>query len=140
MMPQAASSRRARSSRSLASPYRRSLSGSGKPRALRGNRSSLHPLARASTAVPLVPPPARDLPATTFLVEVAALSDAGRAEHLARTLRWRIPETFVSPLPGAAGTYYRVRIGPFPLRNVAVARAERVSRLGYPAIIVEEPR
>ena len=88
----------------------------------------------------LVPPPVRDLPTTLFLVEVASLSDAGRAEHLANVLRSRLPETFVSPLPGGAGTYYRVRIGPFPLRNAAVARAERVTRLGYPAIIVEEPR
>ncbi|HLY38025.1 MAG TPA: septal ring lytic transglycosylase RlpA family protein [Candidatus Binatia bacterium] len=89
---------------------------------------------------PLVPPPVRDLPATLFLVEVASLSDAGRAEHLASVLKSRLPETFVSPLPGGAGTYYRVRIGPFPLRDAAVARAERVTRLGYPAIIVEEPR
>jgi len=89
---------------------------------------------------PLVPPPVRDLPTTLFLVEVASLSDAGLAEHLANVLKSRLPETFVSPLPGGAGTYYRVRIGPFPLRNAAVARAERVTRLGYPAIIVEEPR
>ncbi len=89
---------------------------------------------------PLVPPPVHDLPTTLFLVEVASLSDAGRAEHLAGVLKSRLPETFVSPVSGGAGTYYRVRIGPFPLRNAAVARAERVTRLGYPAIIVEEPR
>src|SRR5437016_9883773 len=57
---------------------------------------------------PLVPPPVRDLPTTLFLVEVASLSDAGRAEHLASVLKSRLPETFVSPLPGGAGTYYRV--------------------------------
>src|SRR5690348_14355278 len=88
----------------------------------------------------LAPPPLHDLPTSLFLVEVASLSDAGRAEHLASVLKSRLPETFVSPLPGGAGTYYRVRIGPFPLRDAAVARAERVTRLGYPAIIVEEPR
>jgi rare lipoprotein A len=94
----------------------------------------------APPAPALVPPPVHDLPTTLFLVEVASLSDAGRAEHLASVLKSRLPETFVSPLPGGAGTYYRVRIGPFPLRNAAVASAERVTRLGYPAIIVEEPR
>jgi len=97
------------------------------------------PPPRAS-APALAPPPVRDLPTSLFLVEVASLSDAGRAEHLASVLKSRLPETFVSPLPGGAGTYYRVRIGPFPLRDAAVARAERVTRLGYPAIIVEEPR
>src|SRR5690242_8346484 len=66
---------------------------------------------------PLVPPPVHELPTSRFLVEVASLSDAGRAEHLANVLKSRLPETFVSPLPGGAATYYRVRIGPFPLRD-----------------------
>src|SRR5262245_24810615 len=98
---------------------------------------------RAATAAappPLLPPPARDLPTTTFLVEVAVLHDAGRAEHLAGVLRLRLPDAFVSPVAGSDGTYYRVRVGPYPLRTAALARAERVARLGYPAIIVEEPR
>ena len=34
--------------------------------------------------------------------------------------------------------YYRVRLGPYGLRAVALARAELVNRLGYPAVIVEE--
>ncbi|HJQ83502.1 MAG TPA: septal ring lytic transglycosylase RlpA family protein [Candidatus Binatia bacterium] len=96
---------------------------------------------RASASIPpLLPPPARDLPSATFLVEVASLSDVGRANHLRQVLARRFPDAFVSPLPGEAGTYYRVRIGPYPLRNAAVARAETVNRLGYPAVIVEEPR
>ncbi len=94
----------------------------------------------ASAPPPLVPPPPRDLPSASFLVEVAALSDAGRAEHLGDVLRSRFPETFVSPLASTERTYYRVRIGPYPLRSAALARAERVTRLGYPAVIVEEPR
>ena len=101
---------------------------------------ALAPPRPPAPAPPLVPTLVRDVPTSLFLVEVASLSDAGRAEHLANVLKSRLPETFVSPLPGGAGTYYRVRIGPFPLRDAAVARAERVTRLGYPAIIVEEPR
>jgi rare lipoprotein A len=95
--------------------------------------------AAAAAPPPLLPPPARDLPTTSFLVEVAVLHDAGRAEHLAGVLRLRLPDTFVSPVAGSDGTYYRVRVGPYPLRTAALARAERVTRLGYPAIIVEEP-
>src|SRR5262249_20451421 len=86
----------------------------------------------------LVPPPTRDLPTGSFTVEVASLSDAGRADHLRQVLSHRFPDAFVSPLAGSAGNYYRVRIGPYPLRTAAVARAELVNRLGYPAVIVED--
>jgi len=85
-----------------------------------------------------VPPDAFVLPAATYAVQVAALSDPARAEHLRMRLAARFPEAFVSPLEAGAGRYYRVRLGPYPLRGVAVARAELVSRLGYPAVIVED--
>jgi rare lipoprotein A len=85
-----------------------------------------------------VPPEAHDLPAATYAVQVAALSDPAKAEHLRRRLALRFPDAFVSPLAATAGRYYRVRIGPYPLRGVAVAHAEMVSRLGYPAVIVED--
>jgi rare lipoprotein A len=86
----------------------------------------------------LVPPPTRDLPTGSFTVEVASLSDAGRADHLRQVLSRRFPDAFVSPLAGSGGSYYRVRIGPYPLRTAAVERAELVNRLGYPAVIVED--
>ena len=86
----------------------------------------------------LLPPPTRDLPTGSFTVEVASLSDAGRADHLRQVLARRFPDAFVSPLAGSAGSYYRVRIGPYPLRTAAVERAELVNRLGYPAVIVED--
>jgi rare lipoprotein A len=89
-------------------------------------------------AARLVPPPTRDLPTAAFCVQVAALGDPGRAEHLRRVLSIRFPDTFVSPLASTEGRYYRVRLGPYPLRGVALARAELVNRLGYPAVIVEQ--
>jgi rare lipoprotein A len=86
----------------------------------------------------LLPPAPNDLPTAMFSVEVASLTDPARADHLRGVLARRFPDAFVAPLRGAAGNYYRVRLGPYPLRSAALARAERVSRLGYPAIIMEE--
>jgi rare lipoprotein A len=104
-------------------------------------------VARADASVPapripvrLAAPPAPEPPASSYTIEVASLSDAGRAQHLRQVLARRFPDAFVMPLRGAAGSWYRVRIGPYPVRTAALARAEDVSRLGYPAIIVEEPR
>ena len=96
-------------------------------------------LGPAVAAAPrLVPPPVRDLPSSAFAVQVAALADASKAEHLRRVLSFRFPDAFVSALSSGERSYYRVRIGPYPMRGVALARAELVSRLGYPAIIVED--
>src|SRR5205823_3555140 len=55
-----------------------------------------------------------------------------------RALAYRFPDAFVTPLAGTSGHYYRVRIGPYPLRTAALEHAQRVVRLGYPAIIVDE--
>jgi peptidoglycan lytic transglycosylase len=86
----------------------------------------------------LVAVAAEDFSSVTYSVQVAALSDAGRAEHLRRVLAMRFPDAFVSEVDAGNGRYFRVRIGPYAIRGVAVARAELVNRLGYPAIIVTE--
>src|SRR5256712_8743963 len=84
------------------------------------------------------PRPPRDVPTGSYTVEVAALSDPDKAEHLRHVLAYRFPDAFVTPLAGTSGHYYRVRIGPYPLRTAALERAQRVVLLGYPAIIVDE--
>jgi cell division septation protein DedD len=86
----------------------------------------------------LVEAAALDVPTTSYSVQVAALGDAGRAEHLRRVLASRFSDAFVSEVDGPSGRHYRVRLGPYALRGVAVARAELVGRLGYGAIIVED--
>lgn len=86
----------------------------------------------------IVPPATNDLAKSTYTIEVASLRDPDKAEHLRTVLAHRFPEAHVSPLAVNRGRYYRVRIGPYPLRTVAVARAELVNRLGYPAIILEQ--
>ena len=98
------------------------------------------PLAAPPASPPARPsPPApRDVLTGSYTVEVAALSDPDKAEHLRRVLAYRFPDAFVTPLAGTSGHYYRVRIGPYPLRTAALERAERIVRLGYPAIIIDE--
>lgn len=98
-------------------------------RAARGARRAVP----ASARVP------SELPRATFVVQVASFTDPGTAEHLRRSIGMRFPDAYVDPLDTTDGRYHRVRIGPYPLRSVAVARAALVNRLGYPAIIMEEP-
>src|SRR5206468_6717269 len=99
-------------------------------------------VAAAPAATPGAPPPARPSPPPpptgSYTVEVAALSDPDKAAHLRQVLAYRFPDAFVTPLAGTSGHYYRVRIGPYPLRTAALERAERIVRLGYPAIIIDE--
>ncbi len=98
----------------------------------RNPRSAPRPVVPVAAQVP------SDLPRATFVVQVASFTDPGTAEHLRRSIALRFPDAYVDPLETIDGRYHRVRIGPYPLRAVAVARAELVNRLGYPAIIMEE--
>src|SRR5438552_1255693 len=84
------------------------------------------------------PPAPRDVPTGSYTVEVAALSDPDKAEHLRRVLAYRFPDAFVTPLAGTSGHYYLVRIRPYPLPTAALEHAQRVVRLGYPATTVDE--
>lgn len=93
---------------------------------------------RAPRPVPVAARVPSDLPRATFVVQVASFTDPGTAEHLRRSIAVRFPDAYVDPLETTDGRYHRVRIGPYPMRAVAVARAELVNRLGYPAIIMEE--
>ena len=98
-------------------------------------------VAAAPAAAPVTAPPRRPSPPPptgSYTVEVAALSDPDKAAHLRQVLAHRFPDAFVTPLAGTSGHYYRVRIGPYPLRTAALERAERIVRLGYPAIIIDE--
>ncbi len=96
------------------------------------------PVAAPLALAPARQPAAREVAAGSYIVEVAALSDPDKAHHLRQVLARRFPEAFVAPLAGTSGHYYRVRIGPYPLRAAALEHAERVVRLGYPALIVDE--
>jgi rare lipoprotein A len=90
-------------------------------------------------APPSQPPPAApEPPAARYAVEVASLGDPAKADHLRGVLATRFPDAHVSRLDTSTRSYYRVRVGPYPQRGTALARAELVNRLGYPAVITEE--
>jgi rare lipoprotein A len=98
------------------------------------------PLRIAARGAPPRPPaPALEAePTARYVVQVAAFGDAGRAEHLRRVLEQRFPEAHVRSLAAGDDRYFRVQLGPYPMRGVAVARAELVNRMGYPAVIAED--
>jgi rare lipoprotein A len=81
---------------------------------------------------------ASSLPAVSYAVQVAALRDPRRADRLRAALARRFADTFVSRQETRGSHYYRVRIGPYAERGTALVRARLVTRLGLPAMIVEE--
>ena len=104
----------------------------------RPQRAAPPPAGRRPPNATAPPPAARGAGARTFTVDVATLSDAGRAEHL----RSRIALKFSRRLRERA----RRRTGSLlsrprrALRIVVRARAgaELVNRFGYPAVIADE--
>jgi DedD protein len=77
-------------------------------------------------------------PAGNFTVLVATLSDATKAEHLRSRIAIKFDDAHVRPVDVGADRVYRVKIGPYPTRGLALARAELVNRFGYPAVITDE--
>jgi len=77
-------------------------------------------------------------PAGNYTVLVATLSDAAKAEHLRSRIAIKFDDAHVRPIDVGADRLYRVKIGPYPTRGVALARAELVNRFGYPAVITDE--
>src|SRR5262245_56705184 len=82
------------------------------------------------TVEPPSPPVGRSVPPeprASYTVLVATLSDPGMAEHLRSRIAIKFADAHVSPLDAGVGRYYRVRIGPYPSRGIALAQAERVN-------------
>jgi rare lipoprotein A len=90
------------------------------------------------TARASAPPPAAD--ARVYLVEVARLRDAALAARLRDILAGRFPDAQVAAAPVPGDGRYCVQLGPFRGEDEARAHADRVTRLGYPAALVEGGR
>ena len=78
-------------------------------------------------------------PTRQWTVQVAAFGDPSKADHLRRVLATRFTDVSVDPVDTAARRFYRVAVGPYVERADAVARAERITRLGYPTVLSEDP-
>src|SRR5437879_1875326 len=63
-------------------------------------------VSQQATVHPL-PAPARETPASSYTIEVAALGDPAKAAHLRGVLASRFPDAFVVPVTGTTGRYYR---------------------------------
>jgi len=118
----------------LESPVAVARAAAPRPRITRARAA---PAPAPAPAQPPTPEPVVAEPQGSFAVQVATLTDPGRAEHLRQVLGSRFPDARVRALSAGAGRYYQVVVGPYPVRGVAVARAELVNRLGYPAVILE---
>jgi rare lipoprotein A len=97
----------------------------------------LEVLAAAAGAAPAAAEPApaaAAAAAAAYHVEVGAFRDPALAEHLRRVLAGRFPDAHVAP---ADDDRHRVRLGPYRAADEARAHAERVTRLGYRATLVE---
>jgi hypothetical protein len=96
-------------------------------------------VARAAPATPALPAPIEQ-PVRLYLVEVAVLRDPGLAARLRDVLAGRFPDTQVAAARVPGDGRYRVRLGPFREEEEARAHVEHVTRLGYPAALVEDAR
>ncbi|HVR44970.1 MAG TPA: septal ring lytic transglycosylase RlpA family protein [Thermoanaerobaculia bacterium] len=79
------------------------------------------------------PAPTRPaVPAGSFVVQLGAFQIEANAETLRREVESVEPAVFIERRSGL----WRVRIGPFPTREAARARADRLTARGFPGIVL----
>lgn len=95
----------------------------------------------ARVRVRLTPSPVTGAPAprrSGFAVQVGSFQARQHAEALRARVADIASGVYIQTVAIANGTYYRVRIGPFPSRTEAARIAARVAAYGYTAILFEE--
>jgi hypothetical protein len=75
-----------------------------------------------------------------YAVQAGAFHDGDKAFALRDSLASTFRDVYLSPLETPESVYFRVRLGPYSRREEARARARTVSRVGVPAMVVEEAR
>jgi peptidoglycan lytic transglycosylase len=75
-----------------------------------------------------------------YCVQIAAFREEERAAALRADLAPRYTDVYISPVPVRADRFYRVRVGPYTERLDAEHLALEMTKLGFPAIVTEEPR
>lgn len=89
------------------------------------------PAAKADPAPASVAPPANG----AFVVQLAAFIDDKGANALANKLKRAGYTAYTEPLTTSRGTLWRVRVGPFPTRDAAVAVRDQLKTEGQNGIV-----
>ncbi len=74
-------------------------------------------------------------PATGFVVQLAAFADAKAATALASKLKSAGFPAYTETLKTHQGTMRRVRVGPYPARDIADAQQVKLSAAGYRGVV-----
>lgn len=77
-------------------------------------------------------------PSVRYAVQAGAFVDGWRADELRESLLRERQDVYVSPLRAAEAIYYRVRVGPYALREDALLHARQLADAGLATLIVEE--
>ncbi len=76
--------------------------------------------------------------ASRYFVQVGSFANSSHANSLRSQLAAYYSDVRVDQVDAGSHRFYRVRMGAFPTRTEAEARAERTSHLGLPIIILSE--
>jgi DedD protein len=71
-----------------------------------------------------------------FVVQVAALRDAGKVSEVQSELKSKGIASFTEAVSTKGGTVTRVRIGPFPTREAAEKRRDELAAIGFSGNVV----
>ena len=78
---------------------------------------------------------AKDAPKEGFSVQLAAFADDKGANALANKLKRAAYPAYTEPLTTSKGTLWRVRVGPYPSREVAIDVRDKLKGEGYSGIV-----
>ncbi|HKN00219.1 MAG TPA: septal ring lytic transglycosylase RlpA family protein [Candidatus Binataceae bacterium] len=76
--------------------------------------------------------------ALRYFVQVGSFANSSHADHLRSRLAEYYSDVRVDQVDAGSHRFYRVRMGAFPTRVEAQARAEKTSHFGLPIIILSE--
>ena len=77
-------------------------------------------------------------PFVSYAVQAGAFLDGSRADALRADLGGPSGDAYLSMVRAGESIFYRVRLGPYPRREDAIARAEELAQTGVSSVIVEE--
>ena len=97
----------------------------------------------AAAVPPVATPPsaaapaaaASEPPANGFSVQLGAFSDDKGANALSNKLKRAGYPAYVEPLATSKGTWWRVRVGPYPSRDAAATSRDQLKGEGYSGIV-----